>query len=123
MVMVNLPTAGVDYHVPFGGRKGSSYGAARTGPLRRGVLYDGEDGVHAAVTGKGGDLFLTSPRLRGEVGAHRKCDPGEGVQVCQLAPAFAVRAPHPDPLPASAGRGRTHTSAFSANPTAHSANA
>ncbi len=23
MVMVNLPTAGVDYHVPFGGRKGS----------------------------------------------------------------------------------------------------
>ena len=24
MVMVNLPTAGVDYHVPFGGRKGSS---------------------------------------------------------------------------------------------------
>jgi acyl-CoA reductase-like NAD-dependent aldehyde dehydrogenase len=28
MVMVNLPTAGVDYHVPFGGRKGSSYGRA-----------------------------------------------------------------------------------------------
>ncbi len=27
MVMVNLPTAGLDYHVPFGGRKGSSYGA------------------------------------------------------------------------------------------------
>src|SRR4029450_3057802 len=26
MVMVNVPTAGVDYHVPFGGRKGSSYG-------------------------------------------------------------------------------------------------
>ena len=26
MVMVNLPTAGVDYHVPFGGRNGSSYG-------------------------------------------------------------------------------------------------
>jgi len=26
MVMVNLPTAGVDYHVPFGGKKGSSYG-------------------------------------------------------------------------------------------------
>ena len=24
--MVNLPTAGVDYHVPFGGIKGSSYG-------------------------------------------------------------------------------------------------
>ena len=26
MAMVNVPTAGVDYHVPFGGTKGSSYG-------------------------------------------------------------------------------------------------
>ncbi|MGY4627264.1 acyl-CoA reductase-like NAD-dependent aldehyde dehydrogenase [Bradyrhizobium sp. USDA 4486] len=25
MVIVNLPTAGVDYHVPFGGRRGSSH--------------------------------------------------------------------------------------------------
>jgi acyl-CoA reductase-like NAD-dependent aldehyde dehydrogenase len=31
MVMVNLPTAGVDYHVPFGGRKGSSYGTREQG--------------------------------------------------------------------------------------------
>ena len=31
MVMVNLPTAGVDYHVPFGGRKGSSMGAREQG--------------------------------------------------------------------------------------------
>ena len=31
MVMVNLPTAGVDYHVPFGGRKGSSYGPREQG--------------------------------------------------------------------------------------------
>ena len=31
MVMVNLPTAGVDYHVAFGGRKGSSYGAREQG--------------------------------------------------------------------------------------------
>jgi alpha-ketoglutaric semialdehyde dehydrogenase len=31
MVMVNLPTAGVDYHVPFGGRKGSSHGAREQG--------------------------------------------------------------------------------------------
>ena len=31
MVMVNLPTAGVDYHVPFGGRKSSSYGAREQG--------------------------------------------------------------------------------------------
>jgi len=28
---VNLPTAGVDYHVPFGGRKGSSYGPREQG--------------------------------------------------------------------------------------------
>ncbi len=31
MVMVNLPTAGVDYHVPFGGRKGSSVGSREQG--------------------------------------------------------------------------------------------
>jgi aldehyde dehydrogenase (NAD+) len=35
MVMVNLPTAGVDYHVPFGGRKGSSYGAREQGAYAR----------------------------------------------------------------------------------------
>lgn len=35
MVMVNLPTAGVDYHVPFGGRKGSSYGAREQGQHAR----------------------------------------------------------------------------------------
>ncbi|MBV1901812.1 MAG: aldehyde dehydrogenase family protein, partial [Kordiimonadaceae bacterium] len=31
MVMVNLPTAGVDYHVAFGGRKGSSFGSREQG--------------------------------------------------------------------------------------------
>ncbi len=31
MVMVNLPTAGVDYHVPFGGTKASSFGAREQG--------------------------------------------------------------------------------------------
>lgn len=31
MVMVNLPTAGVDYHVPFGGRKASSMGPREQG--------------------------------------------------------------------------------------------
>ena len=35
MVMVNLPTAGVDYHVPFGGRKGSSYGPREQGAYAR----------------------------------------------------------------------------------------
>ncbi|WP_367716442.1 aldehyde dehydrogenase family protein [Nitratireductor sp. GISD-1A_MAKvit] len=31
MVMVNLPTAGVDYNVPFGGTKGSSFGSREQG--------------------------------------------------------------------------------------------
>ena len=31
LVMVNLPTAGIDYHVPFGGRKDSSYGTREQG--------------------------------------------------------------------------------------------
>ena len=35
MVMVNLPTAGVDYHVPFGGRRGSSYGPREQGSYAR----------------------------------------------------------------------------------------
>ena len=35
MVMVNLPTAGVDYHVPFGGRKGSSIGPREQGSYAR----------------------------------------------------------------------------------------
>ena len=35
MVMVNVPTAGVDYHVPFGGRKASSYGSREQGSHAR----------------------------------------------------------------------------------------
>jgi acyl-CoA reductase-like NAD-dependent aldehyde dehydrogenase len=35
MVMVNVPTAGVDYHAPFGGRKASSYGAREQGAYAR----------------------------------------------------------------------------------------
>ncbi|MGZ9072885.1 MAG: aldehyde dehydrogenase family protein, partial [Rhodoplanes sp.] len=35
MVMVNLPTAGVDYHTPFGGRRGSSYGPREQGAYAR----------------------------------------------------------------------------------------
>jgi aldehyde dehydrogenase (NAD+) len=29
--MINLPTAGTDYHVPFGGRKNSSFGSREQG--------------------------------------------------------------------------------------------
>jgi aldehyde dehydrogenase (NAD+) len=35
MLMVNVPTAGVDYHVPFGGRKGSSFGPREQGRYAR----------------------------------------------------------------------------------------
>jgi acyl-CoA reductase-like NAD-dependent aldehyde dehydrogenase len=35
MVMVNLPTAGIDYNAPFGGRKASGYGAKELGPAAR----------------------------------------------------------------------------------------
>jgi aldehyde dehydrogenase (NAD+) len=35
MVMINLPTAGVDYHVPFGGRKKSSFGPREQGTYAR----------------------------------------------------------------------------------------
>ncbi len=35
MVMVNAPTAGVDYHVSFGGRRGSSYGPREQGRAAR----------------------------------------------------------------------------------------
>ncbi|MGY2130546.1 aldehyde dehydrogenase family protein [Blastococcus sp. SYSU DS0617] len=35
MVMVNAPTAGVDYHVAFGGSKGSSYGPREQGRYSR----------------------------------------------------------------------------------------
>jgi len=31
VLMVNLPTAGLDYHVPFGGRKASGYGPKEQG--------------------------------------------------------------------------------------------
>ena len=35
MVMVNVATAGVDYHAPFGGRKSSSYGSREQGSYAR----------------------------------------------------------------------------------------
>ena len=50
MVMVNLPTAGVDYHVPFGGRKGSSYGPREQGKYAQEFFHHGEDFLHAGLT-------------------------------------------------------------------------
>ncbi|MGY3130620.1 hypothetical protein ACVWZM_001302 [Bradyrhizobium sp. USDA 4501] len=57
----------------------------------------------------------TPLRLRGEVGSHRRCDPGEGVQVYPR-PILADAAPHPDPLPARAGRGRSGTASYASIP-------
>jgi aldehyde dehydrogenase (NAD+) len=35
LVVVNLPTAGLDYHLPFGGRKASSHGPREQGEAAR----------------------------------------------------------------------------------------
>ena len=45
MVMVNLPTAGVDFHVGFGGRKASFVRPPRAGRSRARVLHAAEDRV------------------------------------------------------------------------------
>jgi acyl-CoA reductase-like NAD-dependent aldehyde dehydrogenase len=49
MVMVNLPTARVDYHVPFGGRKGSSFGPREQGRYAAEILHDRQDRLHSSV--------------------------------------------------------------------------
>src|SRR5437762_5195439 len=69
--------------------------------------------------GRGRDWtrFFTSPRLRGEVGSHRRCDPGEGALHVLSSIELAEAAPHPPrasearlvPLPVRTGRGRTAT--------------
>ena len=46
--MVNLPTAGLDYHVPFGGPKKSSYGPREQGTTRKSSTPR-EDRVRRAV--------------------------------------------------------------------------
>jgi aldehyde dehydrogenase (NAD+) len=49
MVMVNLPTAGVDYHVAFGGSKGSSYGPREQG--RQAVEFFTTSRTHYVLSG------------------------------------------------------------------------
>ena len=51
MVMVSLPTAGVDYRVPFGGRK-VQLQRPRAGPLCVGILYNGKDRLYPACLTK-----------------------------------------------------------------------
>ena len=45
MVMVNVPIAGVDYHAPFGGRKGSSDGSREQGTYAR-KFYTADKTTH-----------------------------------------------------------------------------
>lgn len=52
MVMVNLPTAGVDFHVPFGGTKASSFGSREQGRYAREFFTT----VKTAYTLAGADL-------------------------------------------------------------------
>jgi alpha-ketoglutaric semialdehyde dehydrogenase len=49
MVMVNLPTAGVDYHVPFGGSKASSFGPREQG--RQAVEFFTSSRTHYVLPG------------------------------------------------------------------------
>ena len=42
LVMINLPTAGLDYHLPFGGRKSSSYGPREQGEAAREFYTQGK---------------------------------------------------------------------------------
>ncbi|GLH75983.1 hypothetical protein SSBR45G_08910 [Bradyrhizobium sp. SSBR45G] len=44
--------------------------------------------------------LLASPRVRGEAGLHRRCNPGEGGSPLGPVP---VAAPHPNPLPVKNG--------------------
>ena len=50
MIQVNLPTAGMDFHAPFTGRKGSSYGAPEKGSYCR-EFFTATRVVHAARGG------------------------------------------------------------------------
>ena len=51
MVMINLPTAGVDYHVPFGGIARVLLWRARAGLCRGGILHPDQDRLLPSVTG------------------------------------------------------------------------
>src|SRR5438876_679830 len=69
------------------------WGQAATKSMRRAAYPKRPRAARSGVS--------TSPRLRGEVGSHRRCDPGEGDY-----PRLQMRgsAPLPDPLRASFAR-------------------
>lgn len=53
MVMVNVPTAGVDFHVPFGGAKGSSYGPREQGAYAKDFYTSIKTAYTDAFAGEG----------------------------------------------------------------------
>jgi acyl-CoA reductase-like NAD-dependent aldehyde dehydrogenase len=57
VVMVNLPTAGVEYHVPFGGRKGSSYGPREQGRYAQEFFTVVKTAYHPDLTALGSALL------------------------------------------------------------------
>ncbi len=90
MVMTNLPTAGVDYHVPFGGHTEVQLRRARTGFRRRRVLHPNQDklllglipmtsAIYPSLAGqdRGGDRRRLRHRRRHRAGIR----PAEGTSV------------------------------------------
>ena len=74
LVMVNLPTAGLDYHVPFGGRKKSSYGPREQGTYAKEFYTIVKTAYGPMAGGRDADAcrscypsppFSTSPWARG----------------------------------------------------------
>lgn len=60
MGMVDLPTAGVDYHVTFGGRKGSSYGPREQGKYVQEFFTTMKTALHGCRLTLRGVLFVSS---------------------------------------------------------------
>src|ERR1700736_4604049 len=56
---------------------------------------------------------LTSPRLRGEVGLHRRCNPGEGEPPRASMFGICGSSPSPTPLPAKSGERAKRSTAAS----------
>jgi hypothetical protein len=72
----------------------------------RRVQWEGEQAIESTRR------CYTSLRLRGEVGSHRRCDPGEDVQVSRLN-CTGGESPSPQPSPRKSGaRERTAALAY-----------
>ncbi len=68
MVMINLPTAGVDYHVPFGGTPQVQLWRARAGLRGGGILHPDQDRLYrgADALTESSDTRAVYPSLKGK---------------------------------------------------------